>query len=802
MEIAKSDVSNKKHKALKDNPNAPLRLVTANTTSAIGLITNTATKAPIQLQRPAPNAYPPPSSRVAPRSDMKDKDFKLKKESQPPLTKPFSGQFTSERDGMRSLAKEDCGKISKGFAPREIPPRQINRPREFDRNADDRRFDDRKDSVRHGLRARGEDLSNNFGANRNFANRNGYDNQHQHQRQRFDSRRQEEEPEWYVNGPTSQHDVIELNGFESGDSSEEDKPKETKEKVAQRIQPNESFQAKPQAAEEEKVKEDLFDLEEIFKLDWQRSLTEPVAVDRSGENDPNIGSSKFAKWFNGQGGSKNESHAFDHGFENGKMVATGNEHSERIDGWNFGQGQACQNKADNVQPNRGNEVLESESHLINILKKARINVDDLMQQQSGNLPHVSIKQHAKSAAELEANLLHGSNPMPPHHFEQPNMNSDSILLQKLLRQSKMNKNEHDEPEMRKEMDPILQSTFNSEDLKMLSQQYPQRPNNLPQQQMAGQKTLQHIFQQQQQQQHHQQMQQLHHHQQMQQQQLQQQHQEQQQQQQNNQNALLSKLFATAQTNARSNDNEMNVKVPSNNFNTFLPTSVIRKIASGKDKSTGNKACLTPEGVFGSGSQWRDPNELFHNATNDSALSMVMKRNSGSYNNQIPSPKSNSTMNAMNSEMAFLRTMMQQNSGQPIHPSSSSQFEMHPNPNHLNSQHNSAQHLPAQFHPQQQQAHPSDAIAFNRFNSNLTPQDQNGAAFVESADNSWIGFDPRRQMRMLERQKEEAFLMAQREAEEMAKHKQEMMMRRHQSMMQSMEMRQTPINHFGMYLLFV
>jgi len=165
------------------------------------------------------------------------------------------------------------------------------------------------------LRSRGENLNQNFASFRRFPNRN--------QNDRFNNYRQDVEPEWFTEGPISQHDTIELKGFEDDDKQNANKnakqepspphqshvqqPSPQSQQThssshQQNAQQQQPSQHQPQPFKSnfipnhhEEAKED-YNMNQFTNLDWQNVGTHHNVDKVTIENQAN--SSRFARWFN------------------------------------------------------------------------------------------------------------------------------------------------------------------------------------------------------------------------------------------------------------------------------------------------------------------------------------------------------------------------------------------------------------------------------------------------------------------------------------------------------------------------
>lgn len=197
----------------------------------------------------------------------------------------------------------------------------------------DRMMDDRNDGrgFSQGLRSRGENLSQNFASFRRFQNRNQPNDRYHNPSHSNYGQRAHDEPEWFTGGPVSQHDTIELKGFNEDDdklnsgnvpssNSQQQSPHHpmpsNQQQQQQQQQP--AQQAQPSAGQQQQFKSNLavdhrsngvrndFDLNDFTNIDWQnvdaRHNVDKVTI----ENQAN--SSRFARWFNDQNEPHHQSH--------------------------------------------------------------------------------------------------------------------------------------------------------------------------------------------------------------------------------------------------------------------------------------------------------------------------------------------------------------------------------------------------------------------------------------------------------------------------------------------------------------
>jgi len=280
-------------------------------------------------------------------------------------------------------------------------------------------------------------------------NRYHRDGKHDHNRSL-----EEDEPEWFVGGPTSQHDTIELKGFEEDSGGHHDtkscsndhssrpnsrgpgssknevyfndnlcsKTTGNQEKLGSQLN-NLEINSHESSINETNLKENQdFDINEMFKLDNWRHMSSlsnenisSIPVNSEYSNGNSSGTSRFAQWFSGNKSdcqssidrllanatfaSKNNSRrssfhedhlnsivaTADSSSSPSKISYNGPTHLSMLEGKSDQEGEANDEKA-----------------LFNILKKANINVNELIHKQPP-LPVIKFEQ-AKSVAELEAGL--------------------------------------------------------------------------------------------------------------------------------------------------------------------------------------------------------------------------------------------------------------------------------------------------------------------------------------------------------------------------------------------------------------
>ena len=368
-----------------------------------------------------------------------------------------------------------------------------------DRRAPANRMDDRNDGRGVPLRSRGENLNQNFAQGfRRFPNRNQQDGRqggHQHK---------QEEPEWFTEGPISQHDTIELKGFDE----DEDKLGASKNSSNSNVPPHHSppqqqqqqqsrNNAPPMKANHHAQQRDDFDLSELSNFDWQNVNAHPNVDKDTIESIEN--SSRFARWFNDQPPAQSSENQLERLFSNARPPPPNHLNANLMNsqqlqqlhlqqqqqqlhlqndfmGNLMGRGNLAGNLAGNLGPVAGGNGLNSikqqinnnsnllhgypikqpevevlfnspqkktDQQLLNILQKARINVDNLMgQQREIGQDQRAPKGHVKSAEELEASLF-GSPEVPSTAMgcpQQPAQHVTADLLRKLC----LNSNQSDQ----------------------------------------------------------------------------------------------------------------------------------------------------------------------------------------------------------------------------------------------------------------------------------------------------------------------------------------------------------------------
>ena len=290
---------------------------------------------------------------------------------------------------------------------------------------------------------------------------------------------EEDEPEWYVGGPTSQNDTIELKGFEEDGSYHDSKndhssrsystdhsnrpnsrgPTSSKSDVyfndhfcskngnlenlnahyPNMFQNNSQDIDSNETNSKEKLKED-FDINEMFKLDNWRNMSSlsnenvsSIPINSEYSNESNSGTSRFAQWFSEN--KTDRQSPIDRLFANATFTSSNNSRRSSLHEDHLGSIVASADSSSSslkIPFNRGNHapIFEKKHQsndgkvLLNILKKANINVNELIHQQPA-LPLIKLDQ-AKSVAELEAGLQNASS----SNFK--DSENDKNVLNKLL----------------------------------------------------------------------------------------------------------------------------------------------------------------------------------------------------------------------------------------------------------------------------------------------------------------------------------------------------------------------------------
>jgi len=355
-----------------------------------------------------------------------------------------------------------------------------NQPDRVDvRNSNENRLVDDRTDARGFLRSRGENLNQNFASFRRFPNRNQPDRFNNFGSGSNQRHGRDTEPEWFTEGPISQHDTIELKGFDDDDGGEE-KSNASKnigmssgmneqQQINKSSPLHQQHQSLPQAQkpqqppqqppQQSKIfapsnKFDPFHETDFKKLpaDWQ------VAI----ENQAN--SSRFAKFFNepdhylsptamaqpldnsateeqieklfssarnvnvnqnatnqpqfnqqqSQQQQINLQNDFFGNLMNCNLPPRQQQHQQSLQQLIDNRMHSQHNYPNSETVEAMNQQLNSkktEQQLIDILQKARINVNSLIAQQNALHKDNLIKGQVKSAEELEAGLL--SNGSPP-----------------------------------------------------------------------------------------------------------------------------------------------------------------------------------------------------------------------------------------------------------------------------------------------------------------------------------------------------------------------------------------------------
>ncbi|XP_015785233.1 eukaryotic translation initiation factor 4E transporter [Tetranychus urticae] len=344
--------------------------------------------------------------------------------------------------------------------------------------------------------------SNNSGRY-DYDRRSSMNNRRYGHHDRRDSRNhEEEEPEWFTGGPTSQHDTIELKGFE------EEMPEDEVSKGRQNHHRPQNQHVEPESRgqgslinngdvkehfenhnhyksngveEHESGSKEIqdFDINEMFKFEgWKNivSMSPENVTSIPGFTDPNVsgqnqngGTSRFAQWFNV---SRTETESpIDRLLQNVTFSSSYNaaphdsrrssvqeiertlfnhnhlgNGSHRIDPTVLGLrnpetynghhhhngGHINTNGTENGAHGHNDSPVNKGKDLLNLLQKANININDLMQQQS-SLPTLPKFEHARSVEEIEAGLrsfpISGSN---QHDGNQQDKNVEHSDFNRLL----------------------------------------------------------------------------------------------------------------------------------------------------------------------------------------------------------------------------------------------------------------------------------------------------------------------------------------------------------------------------------
>lgn len=219
-----------------------------------------------------------------------------------------------DRDHMMHREPLPRGRVGSG---RIMERRNQN---DWSRPSRDHRDDDMMDNRRSNQR----DFSRNYDYDNRWSSMSSRNRYHSNSESRHDSHSYEdEEPEWFSAGPTSQHDTIELRGFDEDDRTEDDRNEEpppsrqnksehheTREQTSQlNSNSNNNHGFEKQEADQTNVwtsqdnhanhkDSQDFDINEIFRSIENDHMASSIPVadgPQTGENQS--GTSRFAQWF-------------------------------------------------------------------------------------------------------------------------------------------------------------------------------------------------------------------------------------------------------------------------------------------------------------------------------------------------------------------------------------------------------------------------------------------------------------------------------------------------------------------------
>lgn len=147
-------------------------------------------------------------------------------------------------NSLRDRDSRDSGRDRDMMRDRDIIRDRDDRNDRFERRSFGRDFGDRDRDRDRGMERNERNQQNDRGRDRRYGN---------DRRRSFNDSRDNEEPEWFSSGPTSQHDTIELRGFE--DIPEEKMNNNNTSAKGKKQSPAQKKRAKKAAEKEEKKEE-------------------------------------------------------------------------------------------------------------------------------------------------------------------------------------------------------------------------------------------------------------------------------------------------------------------------------------------------------------------------------------------------------------------------------------------------------------------------------------------------------------------------------------------------------------------
>ena len=278
---------------------------------------------------------------------------------------------------------------------------------------------DKEDNDRFGRKSGGGGRYDKFSEFEHRVNSGGgYRNNHHYNHHSY-GHREEVEPEWMTEGPTSQSETIELKGFEEDEKKKEEEKKVEKVETRrndsgdgnssnsgnhllahlENLSNNKQKKIEPSKPPEESHD---FDINEIFKFDnWQGGPSSEPNMAHGVQNNTEAQGSRFAQWFNN---SAREDSPIDRLLSNVSFL---NDSSDS----ELSHNNSANSLGNSFTMGQGEKRNESgsEKDIMNLFQKANINLNQLMMQQRNNSINPSsnagVNLHqAKSVAELEASL--------------------------------------------------------------------------------------------------------------------------------------------------------------------------------------------------------------------------------------------------------------------------------------------------------------------------------------------------------------------------------------------------------------